>query len=348
MSRGATLLELLVAAALAAGVVAVAGTLYVAVLRTEQATRELLGSTPEAAVLDLLQDLVSCGGPAGPDLRRAEGFVWWRQAVCVRAYVLDVREMKGSGGGAYVLRLRSAADAAALRALRVLAEDASIDASIGPGGWVEVQTANGCACRADFAAGVRDMDPAELAVTQCGGCVPAPGPAEGRPRAPDVLGFRAEVVVVPPGGRLPAGAPGVVSPQGLSVVFLAILAARGGVPPDEPFPRNVEWLPVFVHLPSPTLEAAVSFEAWGSPYLTAGDLGGPGLLSADLDGDGDGELEPGEAPARRLVPLSAVEGWVLWTTGWGRLRRVVPVRCGPMTIPVGDTRECRSNVFRPF
>lgn len=373
--RGTTLLELLVATALAAGVVLIAGTLYLAVLGTERTTRELLGSTPEADVLGLLEDLSSCGGT--PDYRVTSdgGFLWWRQAVCVRAYVLDVR---GTGGGSYVLRFRQASDTAALRALRALAEGAlSGGGSGGKGGekpppsgsvgWVEVRTANACACRADFTAEAPDASELAVVCTDPRGsgrpaaCAPAPGPAEGRPvrytfrpgpspgpgKGADT--FLWEVVVVPPGGRLPAEAPSVVSPQGLSVGFLVVPEARD-VPPGEPFPGGVEWLPLYVHLPSPTLEAGVTLTAWGSRYFDRDpDLpGAVGLLTRDLDGDGDGELEADEAPARRFVPASAVEGWTLWTTGFGRLRKTVPVRCGPRVIPVGDTRECRSAAFRPF
>jgi len=331
---GATLLELLTAAGLAAGVLLIAGTLYVAVLGTERATRELLGSTPEAGVLDLLEDLASCGGAVGPAAQTtAEGVTWWRTEVCVRAYVLDVRpELRV---GMYVLRLRSGADVGALRALRALAGE--------PAGWVRVETAGGCACRADFEV---QVDPAELVVGACEGCVPAPGPAEGRPVRPSVLRLHAEVVVVPPGARLPAGAPAEASPQGMSLLFWA--EPPGGTSAEGPFPPGAVWLPVYVHLPSPTLAAGLTLQAWGSRYLVAGDPWGPDLVGTDLDGDGDGELTPGEAPARRLVPMSAVEGWVLWTTGFGRLRHAVPERCGPLDIPVGDTRTCRSNAFRPF
>ncbi|MCS7312018.1 MAG: hypothetical protein NZ742_03775 [Acidobacteria bacterium] len=340
--RGATLLEVLVAAGLASGVLLIAGTLYVAVLSTERTTRELVGSTPGVGLSDVLQDLLSCRGT--PVLRASSGeseggpvFRWWRQAVCVRAYVLDVQS---AGAGAYVLRFRSAADVGSLRMLWSLAE--ALAGPEGPEGWVQVRTVDGCVCRADF--GTPTATPVDLVVQPCEACVPTPGPVEATPTAPDRPEVWAQVVVVPPGGRRPAGAPPEVSPQGLSLIFLAGVGGRSA----EAFPRSgVRWLSPYIHLPSPTVDAAITRTAWGSPYRT-GEVGASDVLMEDLDGDGDGELELDEAPARRLVPASAVEGWTLWTTGFGRLRRSVPVRCGPLTIPVGDTRACRSDAFGPL
>jgi len=338
-------LEMVIGIGLAAMVVVIAATLYMAVLGTERLSREVLGSVPEAGLLELLEDLSSCGTPAGVEVRDVGGVRWWRTDVCVRAYALDVRPVPGR----YVLRLRSSADRQALEALWPLVE--------GVRGWVRVRTAGGCVCRADFGEPV-SVGGSDLTVRDCGGCVPVPGPVEAEPVAASFLpgprpgpGPRlyrsfAEVVVVSPGSRLPSGAPPVVSPQGMSLLFGW---AFDKPPLHEPFPRGVVWTGIYVHLPSGSLSADRTWEAWGSRHLVVGDLpGGGGLTTADLDADGDGEAEPGEAPVRRLVPMSALEGWVLWTTRAGTLRKRVPVRCGALEIPVGDTRECTTRAFRPF
>jgi len=343
--RGLTLVEMVVAVGLAAVVVVIAATLYMAVLGTERLSREVLGSAPEAGLVELLEDLSSCGGSAGPDMRSAGGVRWWRTDVCVRAHAVDVRA--AGAGGVYVLSLRSAADRAAVEQLWPLTG--------GPG--VRVRTGGGCVCTVDFREPV-SSGVADLTVRDCGACAPAPGPVEaepftvGRPPGPGpgpgVLRAMAEVVVVPPGAGLPRGAPPQVSPQGLSLLF-GWYSESDPPSPYDPFPGNVLWSGVYAHLPSGTLDAARTWEAWGSRHLVTGNLpGSSGVLTEDLDADGDGELEPGEAPVRRLVPMSAPEGWVLWTTRAGTLRKRVPVRCGLLEIPVGDRRECTVRSFRPF
>jgi hypothetical protein len=349
-----TLVEMVVAVGLAAVVVVIAATLYMAVLGTERLSREVLGSAPEAGLVELLEDLSSCVTPPSVWVRDVGGVRWWRTDVCVRAHALDVR--RSTIQGIYMLRLRSAADRAAVEQLWPLAAGSR-------GGEVWVRTGGGCVC-----ALVTDVpiwgDPEELRVWKCGACVPAPGPVEaepftvGRPPGPrpgpGVLRAMAEVVVVPPGAGLPRGAPPQISPQGLSLLF-GWYSESDPPPPDDPFPENVLWSGVYAHLPSGTLDAARTWEAWGSRHLVTGPVpglgdlpGGGGLTTADLDGNGDGELGPGETPVRRLVPMSALEGWVLWTTRAGTLRKQVPVRCGVLEIPVGDRRECTVRSFRPF